>query len=131
MQKAAFRQVGDLLSVLVPFHTRRMGDSSLREAAARLQEAVRAAAAGEELPYGTARVRIGDLLLLFEALKRYGGRRDWTPVAAAIEALPGPVRRHVAALEAEQARLQRLLIAREDRLRAAERALEQERRPAR
>jgi len=105
-----------------------MADSVLRKVVARLEAAL---AAPELGPADTYAVRGYDVRVLFETIRRYGGRRDWAPTPEAIAELPGPVRRHVLALEAELARQQRLLISGEDRARAAERALTEARKPRR
>jgi hypothetical protein len=102
-----------------------MPDSVLKQVISRLEAAIASAVDGEDPPFGTVRVRVYDVNVLFETLRRYGGRRDWEPTAEAIAALPAPVRRHVLACQTELARLQRVAIAQGDRLRAAEQALQE------
>jgi hypothetical protein len=108
-----------------------MPDSVLKQVVSRLEAALAAAVESEDPPFGTVRVQIYDVNVLFQTLRRYGGRRDWQPTPEAIAELAAPVRRHVVACEAEIARLQRVAISQAGRLRAAERALEQLRKPRR
>jgi hypothetical protein len=68
-----------------------VAESEIRQAVARME----AATAKGGLPCGTCRVLISDIYLLFETLRRYGGRRDWTPTWPNIDRLPGPVKRHI------------------------------------
>lgn len=81
-----------------------MSDTILRDVVARLQEALAKPDMGGE--FGTHRVRDYDIRILFETIKRYGGRKDWTPDEANIAELPAPVRRYVRQLQTEVQRWQ-------------------------
>lgn len=61
-------------------------------------------------PKGSCRVLKSDIVTLFEAIKRYGGRRDWTPSDENLMELPGPVLRYIIGQRKEIGRLERLLI---------------------
>jgi hypothetical protein len=82
-----------------------MGESGLKQAVARLQEALGVG----DLRHGpdVYEVRGYDVNILFETLKRWGGRRDWSPTPDNIKQLPGPVRRYIYEQWAEIGRLQR------------------------
>jgi hypothetical protein len=80
-----------------------MADSVLKDVIARLQEAMDRQDWG--LDYGLCVVRAYDVGVLFETIRRYGGRRDWTPTETNILALPGPVRQHVIAQRIENGQL--------------------------
>lgn len=56
--------------------------------------------------FGSHKIRDGDIRSMFELIKRYGGRKDWTPTEENIEKLPGPVRRYVRQLQTEVTRWQ-------------------------
>jgi hypothetical protein len=75
-----------------------MPDSILRQAISRLQKAL---TEGDKsgVPYGTAQVRTYDVRILFETIKKYGGRKDWTPTKENVDQLPGPVKRYIRELE--------------------------------
>lgn len=83
-------------------------ESILKEVVARCQAAVHDGVRANA-EFGIAKVRTYDIGVLFETIKRYGGRRDWRPTDENIARLPGPVRRYVRQLEAEIVRLQREL----------------------
>jgi hypothetical protein len=76
-----------------------MAESTLKEVIARLRAATEERDWG--LEYGLCTVRAHDIGVLFETIKRYGGRHDWTPTPQNIERLPGPVRRYIASLQIE------------------------------
>lgn len=76
-------------------------------------------------------VRGYDVGVLFETIKRYGGRRDWTPTPENIDRLPGPVRRYIHAQWAEISRLQVEATRSATAARRAEAELARLRRPAR
>ena len=82
-------------------------ESILKECVARLQEALEATDSGQ---FATSRVNDYDVRVLFETIKRYGGRRDWTPSEENVEKLPSPVRRYIGELRTEIHRLERELV---------------------
>jgi hypothetical protein len=84
--------------------------STLKAVVARLEEALREAREGNQLPFGTARVQRADITILFETIKRYGGRRDWTPTEENLAELPSPVLRYIVQQRREIAELQRKLL---------------------
>lgn len=106
-----------------------MPESVLKRIVARLEEAL----TKESYAHGPDHyvVRGYDIRVLFETIKRFGGRRDWLPDQSSIAELPGPVRRHVRDLELKISQLRHQLVDSEIRRRALERALEEQRRPRR
>lgn len=55
-------------------------------------------------------VEVDDIRLVFDAMKRWGGRHDWSPTPQNIERLAPPVRFYVRDLEIKIELLQRELI---------------------
>lgn len=103
--------------------------SILKQVVTRLQEALREG----DLAHGpdTYLVRGYDIRVLFETIKRFGGRADWTPTPQNIEQLPGPVRHHIYAREAEITRLHYEAINALNLVDKATKALREERHPRR
>lgn len=54
-------------------------------------------------------VWIEDVEAIFDAMKRWGGRHDWTPTLENLDRLPPPVRFHIRDLEIRMELLQREL----------------------
>ncbi|MBV8687302.1 MAG: hypothetical protein JO238_11570 [Alphaproteobacteria bacterium] len=105
-------------------------ESELKQAVKRL-EAAMVEGVDHSFPFGTCQVRIGDVQLLFQAIKRAGGRRDWSPEEKNVADLPGPVRRYIRSLQNEVARYQRRLIELDGQLRKIEQSLARIERPPR
>ena len=82
-------------------------ESITRECVARLQEALAAPDSGQ---FATSRVNDYDVRVLFETIKRYGGRKDWAPSEENISKLPSPVRRYIYELRTEIQRLEREVV---------------------
>lgn len=110
-------------------HIAAMADSILRQVIARLQEAIRTPNLG--LGPDVYTVRGYDVRVLFETIKRYGGRRDWTPTEDNILQLPAPVRDHVIAQRIENGQLLQKLIASDAERRKLERIVAELRHPRR
>lgn len=96
-----------------------MAESELRAAIARMRESV-ARAERCTIQFQACDIEIRDVKTIFAAIRRYGGRRDWTPTPDNIAQLPAPVRRYIYAQWVEIARLQ------QEALRAASAAREAE-----
>src|SRR4051812_5379516 len=87
------------------FTSQAMTESLYREAVQRLLAVLAERDWSGE--FGTHRFADHDIQLLFELIRRYGGRKNWTPTEDNIATLPGPVRRHILRQRAEIERLQR------------------------
>ncbi|HEY1605641.1 MAG TPA: hypothetical protein VGF77_08570 [Allosphingosinicella sp.] len=86
-----------------------MAESALRSAVKRIQaELDKVAAATIRFP--KIDVYVDDIALVFAAMKRWGGRHDWTPTRENVERLPPPVRFHIVDLQIRIELLQRELI---------------------
>lgn len=103
-----------------------MADSGIKETVELIEEQLRN---NKRPACDMYEVRGAYIRHLFETLKRYGGRKDWTPVEPNIQELPGPVRRHIRNLEVEIQRLQRALVRSGNKLRKAEAVIEIYRHP--
>jgi hypothetical protein len=66
-------------------------ESPVKRAVRRLEEALRQPTADCDI----YKVRGYDVRLLFETIKNYGGRKDWTPSNENLGKLPRPVQRHI------------------------------------
>lgn len=106
-----------------------MGESTLREVIARLRAATEERDLG--LEYGLCKVRSYDIGVLFETIKRFGGRHDWTPTPQNVERLPPPVRFHIRDLEIRIELLQRELIGAANEARRREEIIAELRHPPR
>lgn len=104
-------------------------ESVLKQVVARLQAALLDRDYGEAPD--TYRIRGYDIGVLFETIRRYGGRKDWLPTEPNIEALPGPVQRHVRDQQIEINRLHRELIRQASETRRLERIVQAYRHPPR
>jgi hypothetical protein len=106
-----------------------MADSILKQVIARLQEGMAKPDMG--LGCDLYALRGYDVGVLFETIKRYGGRRDWTPTEENILQLPGPVRRLVIDQRIENGQLLQKLISVDAERRKLERLVAELRHPRR
>lgn len=105
------------------------GESILKEVVTRLQEILRSGYVGDGPD--VYKVRGYDIRVLFTTIKRYGGRRDWTPNEENISQLPSPVRGYIVDQRIRIMELERRLIDAASQVRRLEREVERLRRPPR
>ena len=78
-------------------------ESPLKQTIRRLEEALKQ----PSVDCDVYRVRGYDIRLLFQTIKDFGGRKDWTPTDQNLLKLPRPVRRHILDLQQRLSFLQR------------------------
>jgi hypothetical protein len=105
-------------------------DSGLKGAVKRLEAEI-TKAAGYSVPYGTCQVQMADIRVLFDAIKRFGGRKDWTPSPQNLSDLPTPVRAYIIDLERQIGDYQRRLIEAGRYLREMEQGIQRIKHPPR